>query len=158
MSQTDKRLEQLGIELPQKDRRGQGGVAVRQCGELLFVSGHGPTDQADPADPPLYTGKLGIDLTIKEGYQAARLCGINLLAAVREYLGDLDRVDCIVKAFGLVASGPDFFDQPAVMHGFSDLMVEVLGDRGLHARSAMGTCCLPRNIPVEVDLVVKIRT
>ena len=76
---------------------------------------------------------------------------------MREYLGDLDRVECLVKAFGLVASSPDFFDQPAVMHGFSDLMMEVLGDRGLHARSAMGTCCLPRNIPVEVDLVLKIR-
>lgn len=158
MSQTDKRLEQLGIELPKKDRRGQGVIAVRQCGDMLFVSGHGPTDQADPADTPLYTGKLGAELTVEQGYAAARLCGINLLAAVREYLGDLDRVECIVKAFGLVASAPDFFDQPAVMHGFSDLMVEVLGDRGQHARSAMGTCCLPRNIPVEVDLVLKIRT
>ena len=109
MSQTDKRLEQLGIELPKKNRRGQGVVAVRQCGDMLFVSGHGPTDQTDPADTPIYTGKLGADLTVEQGYQAARLCGINLLAAVREYLGDLDRVECIVKAFGLVASSPDFF-------------------------------------------------
>ena len=157
MSQTDKRLEQLGIELPKKNRRGQGVVAVRQCGDMLFVSGHGPTDQTDPADTPIYTGKLGADLTVEQGYQAARLCGINLLAAVREYLGDLDRVECIVKAFGLVASSPDFFEQPAVMHGFSDLMVEVLGDRGLHARSAMGTSNLPGNIPVEIELIVKIK-
>ena len=124
---------------------------------MLFVSGHGPTDQTDPADTPIYTGKLGADLTVEQGYQAARLCGINLLAAVREYLGDLDRVECIVKAFGLVASSPDFFEQPAVMHGFSDLMVEVLGDRGLHARSAMGTSNLPGNIPVEIELIVKIK-
>ncbi len=158
MSQTDKRLEQLGIELPKKDRRGQGMVAIRQCGDMLFVSGHGPTDQSAPGDPPVYTGKLGTDLTIEEGYQAARLCGINILATIRDYLGSLDRIDCLIKAFGLVASGPDFFEQPAVMHGFSDLMVEVLGDRGLHARSAMGTCCLPRNIPVEVDLILKIRS
>ena len=154
MSQTDKKLEQLGIELPKKDRRGAGVVAVRQCGELLFVSGHGPTRQDGS---PEYTGKLGAELTLQQGYDAARLCGINLLAAVREHLGDLDRVECVVKAFGLVASAPDFFDQPAVMHGFSDLMVAVLGDRGLHARSAMGTCCLPGNIPVEVDLVLKVR-
>lgn len=79
MSQTDKRLEQLGIELPKKNRRGQGVVAVRQCGDMLFVSGHGPTDQTDPADTPIYTGKLGADLTVEQGYQAARLCGINLL-------------------------------------------------------------------------------
>lgn len=154
MSQTEKKLAQLGIELPKKDRRGQGILAVRQCGDLLFVSGHGPTD---PSGKPVYTGKLGTDLTIEQGYQAARLCGINILATIREYIGDLDRVDGLLKAFGLVASGPDFFDQPAVMHGFSDLMVEVLGNRGLHARSAMGTCCLPQNIPVEVDLVLKIR-
>lgn len=158
MSQTDKRLEQLGIELPKKDRRGKGVVSVRQCGDLLFVSGHGPTDQTTPADTPVYTGKLGADLSVEQGYQAARLCGINLLAAIRDYLGDLDRIEYLVKAFGLVASSPEFFDQPAVMHGFSDLMVEVLGERGQHARSAMGTCCLPRNIPVEVELVAKIRT
>lgn len=154
MSQTDKRLEQLGIELPKKDRRGKGVVAVRQCGDMLFVSGHGPTN-AD--GNPLFTGKVGTDLTIEQGYDAARLCGINILAAVRDYLGDLDRIDCLLKVFGLVASGPDFFSQPAVMHGFSDLMTEVLGERGYHARSAMGTCCLPNNIPVEVDMVLKIR-
>lgn len=155
MSQTDEKLEQMGITLPKKDRRGQGIVAVRQYNDLLYVSGHGPTD---PAGKPVYTGKVGTDLTVEEGYQAARLCGINILAAVREYIGDLDRIDSLIKVFGLVASGPDFFDQPAVMHGFSDLMVEVLGDRGLHARSAMGTCCLPNNIPVEVDAIFKIRS
>ena len=157
MSQTDKRLEQLGIELPKKNRRGQGVVAVRQCGDMLFVSGHGPTDQTDPADTPIYTGKLGADLTVEQGYQAARLCGINLLAAVREYLGDLDRVECIVKAFGLVASSPDFFEQPAVMHGFSDLMVEIFGHRGQHARAAMGAYVLPGNMPVSVDAIIKVR-
>lgn len=155
MSQTDKKLEQMGITLPKKDRRGQGIVAVRQYNDLLYVSGHGPTD---PSGKPAYKGKVGADLTVEEGYQAARLCGVNILAAVREYIGDLDRIDSVIKVFGLVASGPDFFEQPAVMHGFSDLMVEVLGDRGLHARSAMGTCCLPNNIPVEVDAIFKIRS
>jgi len=154
MSQIEKRLEQAGVQLPRKDRRGQGMIPVRQCGDMLFLSGCGPTDSDGK---PVYTGKIGIDLTIEQGYQAARLCGINLLAVVSEYLGNLDQIDYLVKAFGLVASGPEFFEQPSVMHGFSDLMVEVLGDRGLHARSAMGTCCLPNNIPVEVDLILKIR-
>jgi enamine deaminase RidA (YjgF/YER057c/UK114 family) len=154
MSQTDKRLEQLGIELPKKDRRGKGMVPIRQYKDLLYLSGTGPND---PAGKPLFTGKVGTDLTVAEGYQAARQCGINMLSTVREYVGDLDRVEAVIKVLGLVASGPDFFEQPAVMHGFSDLMVEVLGDRGLHARSAMGTCCLPNNIPVEVEAIIKIR-
>ncbi|MCI6375296.1 MAG: RidA family protein [Clostridiales bacterium] len=154
MSQTDKKLEMLGITLPKKDRRGKGIVAVRACGDLLFVSGHGP--QLEDGTP-VYTGKVGSDLTLEQGYEAARQCGINVLAAIREYVGDLDRVDRVLKVFGLVASAPDFYDQPAVMHGFSDLMVEVLGDRGLHARSAMGTNCLPGNIPVEVEAIVRIR-
>ncbi|MBA7508202.1 hypothetical protein ES705_00123 [subsurface metagenome] len=154
MGQTDNRLKQLGIELPKKNRAGTGMVAVRRYRDLLYISGHGPTG---PDGKPVYQGKLGSDLTIEEGYQAARLCGINILAAIADYIGDLDRIEYVVKALGLVASGPDFFDQPLVMHGFSDLMVEVLGERGMHARSAMGTCCLPNNIPVEVELIVKIR-
>lgn len=154
MSQTDKKLEMLGITLPKKDRRGKGMVAIRQVDDLLFISGHGP-QTAD--GNPLYVGKVGADITKEQAYEAARQCGINILAAIREYVGDLDRVDKVVKVFGLVASAPDFFEQPFVMHGFSDLMVEVLGDRGLHARSAMGTNSLPGNIPVEVEAIVRIR-
>jgi len=154
MGQTENRLKELGIELPKKDRKGKGLVPIRQYRDLLYVSGHGPTDSEGN---PVYQGKVGTDLTIEEGYKAARLCGINILATIVDYIGDLNRVDYTVKALGLVASGPEFFNQPAVMHGFSDLMVEVLGERGLHARSAMGTCCLPNNIPVEVELIVKIR-
>lgn len=153
MSQTDKKLEELGIILPKKDRRGKGMVAIRQYKDLLFVSGTGPNSEGKPS----VTGKLGSELSLEEGYQAARLCGINMLAIVKDYVGDLDRVSGIMKVFGLVASSPDFYDQPAVMHGFSDLMAEVLGDRGLHSRSAMGTCCLPGNIPVEVEAIFQIR-
>lgn len=154
MGQTEMRLEQLGIKLVRKDRRGAGMVAARLCDDLLFVSGHGPQTASGT---PLYTGKVGSDLTVQQGYEAARQCGINVLAAVRDAVGDLDRVEKVVKVFGLVASAPDFYDQPAVMHGFSDLMVEVLGERGLHARSAMGTNCLPGNIPVEVEAIFRIR-
>ena len=154
MSQTDKKLEMLGITLPKKDRRGKGMVAIRQVDDLLFISGHGP-QTAD--GKPLYVGKVGSDITKEQAYEAARQCGINILAAIREYIGDLDRVDKVIKVFGLVACAPDFYEQPFVMHGFSDLMVEVLGDRGLHARSAMGTNSLPGNIPVEVEAIVRIR-
>lgn len=154
MSLVEKRLQELGIQLPKKDRRGQALVAIRQHGNLLYTSGHGP-EREDGT--PIWTGKVGKDLTLEEGYQAARECGIILLGELKEYLGDLDRVDAIIKVFGLVASAEDFYQQPEVMNGFSDLMVEVFGERGKHARSAMGTYVLPKNIPVEVEMIVRIR-
>lgn len=154
MSKLDLKLNELGINLSKKDRKGKGVVTIRKYNDLLYISGHGPTDVNGK---PLHTGKLGNDLTIDEGYQAARLCGINILSSIADYIGDLDRVDYIVKALGIVASSPDFFDQPAVMNGFSDVMVEVFGERGLHARSAMGTNTLPNNTPVEIELIVKIK-
>ena len=136
-------------------RKRRGNIVLRRCGDLLFIGGHGPEDEV--TGEPFYTGRLGAEMTTEEGYKAARICGEILLSAMQEYLGDLDKVDYLVKAFGLVSSEPDFYDQSAVMHGFSDLMVEVLGDRGLHARSAMGTSNLPGNIPVEIELIVKIK-
>ena len=154
MSEIEKRLQEYGIVIQRKDRRGQGMVATRRHEDLLFVSGHGPVDYEGKV---VFTGKLGIELSEEEGYKAARLCGINMLASVKDAIGDLDRVACVVKVFGLVASGPDFYNQPKVMNGFSDLMVEVFGERGQHARSAMGTCCLPQNIPVEVEAIFRIR-
>lgn len=136
-------------------RKRRGNIVLRRCGDLLFIGGHGPEDEV--TGEPFYTGRLGAEMTTEEGYKAARICGEILLSAMQEYLGDLDKVDYLVKAFGLVSSEPDFCDQPAVMDGFSDLMVQVLGDRGLHARSAMGTSNLPGNIPVEIELIVKIK-
>ena len=136
-------------------RKRRGNIVLRRCGDLLFIGGHGPEDEV--TGEPFYTGRLGAEMTTDEGYKAARICGEILLSAMQEYLGDLDKVDYLVKAFGLVSSEPDFYDQPAVMDGFSDLMVQVLGDRGLHARSAMGTSNLPGNIPVEIELIVKIK-
>ena len=136
-------------------RKRRGNIVLRRCGDLLFIGGHGPEDEV--TGEPFYTGRLGAEMTTEEGYKAARICGEILLSAMQEYLGDLDKVDYLVKAFGLVSSEPDFYDQPAVMDGFSDLMVQVLGDRGLHARSAMGTSNLPGNIPVEIELIVKIK-
>ena len=133
----------------------KGILVLRRVGDLLYLSGHGPEHQV--TGKPFYTGRLGETITLEQGYSAARICGIILLSALEEYLGTLDKVDYVVKAFGLVSSAPDFYDQEKVMDGFSDLIVEVLGDRGLHARSAMGTSNLPAgNIPVEVEIIVKV--
>lgn len=154
MGTTEKRISDLGIKLPAVNLKGKGLVMIQRHENLLYCSGNGPL-KSDGT--PMWTGKLGSDLTAEEGYQAARQCGINLLGKLKDYLGDLDRVDQIVKVFGLVASTSDFYEQPQVMHGVSDLMVDVFGQRGLHARSAMGTNVLPLNIPVEVEMIVRIR-
>lgn len=154
MSETGKRLENLGIILPVRDRRGKGVVDAVIKGNLMFLSAHLPVD-SDGC--PVYTGKVGTDVDLDTAYQAARLCGLNMLATIKDYVGELDRVDCVVKALGLVNSGADFSSQPAVMNGFSDLMVEVFGRRGQHARSAMGAFALPQNVPVVVEAIVKLR-
>lgn len=154
MGNIEKRLEELGVQLPQRDRKGKGTVEVKKCGELLFVSGQLPLKEDGAL---LYEGRVGAELSVEEGYQAARLCGIHVLGCVQDAVGDLDRIDYIVKILGLVSSAPDFFGQPAVINGFSDLLVEVLGERGMHARSAMGTWVLPRNAPVTVDAIIKLR-
>jgi enamine deaminase RidA (YjgF/YER057c/UK114 family) len=154
MSESGKRLEQLGISLPVRDRKGQGVVDAVFFNNLLYLSAHLPVDLDGK---PVYVGKLGAEYTIEEGYQAARLCGLNMLATIKDYIGELDRVDHFIKVLGLVNSAGDFSAQPAVINGFSDLMVEVFGRRGQHARSAMGAFALPLNVPVIVDAIIKIR-
>ncbi len=154
MSETGKRMEQLGISLPVKDRRGTGAVDAVLTGDLLFLSAHLPVDAEGKA---VYAGKVGVDMDVETAYKAARLCGLNMLATIKDYIGELDRVDCVVKALGLVNSGGDFSSQPAVMNGFSDLMVEVFGRRGQHARSAMGAFALPQNVPIAVEAIVRVR-
>ena len=154
MGETGKRMEQLGISLPVKDRRGTGAVDAVLTGDLLFLSAHLPVDAEGKA---VYAGKVGVDLDVDTAYKAARLCGLNMLATIKDYIGELDRVDYVVKALGLVNSGADFSSQPAVMNGFSDLMVEVFGRRGQHARSAMGAFALPQNVPIAVEAIVRVR-
>ena len=154
MSITEAKLRELGIELPSKIAKGSGLVPVVQYHDLLFVSGHGPSDNEGNL---LYQGRVGAEVSLDQAYQAARLVGIQLLRSIRDYLGDLDHVSRVVKALGFVNSAPDFHEQPKVMHGFSDLMIEVFGARGQHARSAIGTSNLPDNQPVEIELIVAIR-
>ena len=153
MSRTEERLAELGITLPDAPPPVASYVPFVRTGNLLYLAGLGPADRPDGTSP---TGRLGQDLTIEEGYEAARLTGINLLARLRGAVGDLDRVKQIVKLLSMVNSTPEFREQPAVANGCSDLLVEVFGDRGRHARSAVGMASLPNNIPVEIEMIVEI--
>lgn len=149
----DGKLAALGISLPPPSSPVANYVHVVRTGNLLFLAGKGP----GKPEGGFVTGKVGIDLDVDQGYQAARLVGINQLAVLKAELGSLARVQRIVKVLGMVQCGPDFVSQPEVMNGYSDLMVEVFGERGKHARSAIGVNALPRNIAVEVEMVVEVR-
>lgn len=149
----EQRLQELGIELPQVSAPVANYVnAVTTQGNLVFLAGKGPKK----ADGTYITGQVGVDLTIEEGYAAARLTGLQLLAALKAEIGELDRVRRVVKVMGMVNAPPGFGDQPEVINGFSDLIVEVFGEKGKHARAAVGMASLPRNIAVEIEMIVEI--
>lgn len=147
------RLKELKIDLPVPSKPIANYVHVVRTGNLLFLAGKGPSD----ANGKYITGKVGKDLTIQEGQQAARLTAINQLAVLKAELGDLKKVKRIVKVLGMVNCEADFKDHPKVVNGFSDLMVEVFGEKGKHARSAVGMCSLPMNMAVEIELVVEVQ-
>lgn len=149
------RLRQLGIVLPETTPPRNTYVPTVRVGELLFVAGHGP---GSVEGKPI-VGKLGRDLDVAAGQQAARHAGLRILASVREALGSLDKVARVVKTLGMVNSAPDFAEQPAVVNGCSNLMVEVFGEEaGKGARSAVGMGALPGGIPIEVEMVFQVRT
>lgn len=154
MSQIQKRIDELGIVIPSHDRRGTGVTDAVLCNGMLYISAQLPYDETGKL---VYVGKVGTEYSLEEGYQAARLCGLNALSVVKDYIGDLDRIEYVVKLLGVVNSGADFSSQPAVINGFSDLMVEIFGRRGQHARSAMGAYSLPGNATVCVDAIFKVR-
>jgi enamine deaminase RidA (YjgF/YER057c/UK114 family) len=153
MSEIESRLEHLGISLPAEPVPIANYVPGVRTGNLVYLSGLGPASRADGTTP---SGKVGRDLTTEEGYEAARLTGINILARMKGELGDLDRVRRVVKLLGMVNSAPDFNQQPAVVNGCSDLLVEVFGERGRHARSAVGMVSLPNDIPVEIEVIIEV--
>ena len=153
MALIEKKLEEMGIVLPEAPEPIANYVSVKREGQMLYFSGAGPIKDGKA----VMQGKLGKELTVEEGYEAAKMAAINLIAAMKRELGDLDQVDQILKLFGLVASADDFYQQPAVVNGASDLFAEVFGDRGKHARSAMGTNVLPLNRPLEIEIIVKIK-
>ncbi|MCO5221184.1 MAG: RidA family protein [Thermomicrobiales bacterium] len=144
------RLEELGIVLPEPARPVATYVRYVQTGNLLFISGTGP-------GPEIRPGKLGADMTLEEGYAAARSVGLSLLATAQDVLGDLDRVQRLVKLLGMVNSTPDFVDHPQVINGCSDLFVEVFGESGYGSRSAVGFVSLPHGIPVEIECTLEVK-
>ena len=150
--QIEKRLEELGITLPLAATPVANYVTTVQTGNLVFTSGHGP----GTGEGKIYKSQLGTNAEIEDGYQSARQVAINLIGTLKQALGDLDRIQRIVKVVGFVNSALTFTDQPAVVNGASDLFVEVFGDRGKHTRSAVGMSQLPGGIPVEVEMVVEI--
>ena len=147
------RIKELGLTLPQPPKPGGNYVPGVRVGNLLFLSGHGPV-RVDGM--PAVRGKVGRDLSIEDGYKADREVGINLLGTARTLLGSLDKVRRIVKVLRMVNSAEGFGDQPKVINGFSDLMVEVFGEAGRHARSAVGMAELPSGIPVEIEIIHEV--
>jgi enamine deaminase RidA (YjgF/YER057c/UK114 family) len=148
------RLKEKHIVLPTAPTPMANYVSAVRTGNLLFLAGHGPVRQADGSYP---RGKVGKDLSVEQGYQVAREVGLNLLATTRTALGSLDRVKRVVKVLGMVNSAEGFGDQPKVINGFSDLMVEVFGEAiGKHARSAVGMAELPVGIPVEIEMILEV--
>jgi len=152
------RLEELGLSLPEPMQPPAGAVfrfeRVRVHGGLAYVSGHGPVDGATT----LSRGRVGAELGVEEAAAAARQVALSILASLCSSLGDLDRIESWVRAFGMVSCTPDFDALPAVVNGFSDPINEIWGERGRHARSAVGVAALPFGWPVEVESVVAIRT
>lgn len=153
MSQVEDRLKEMGIELPPPRAPAGNYVSAVRTGNLVFLAGVGPRKP----NGELVIGKVGRDLTVEQGYEAARWCAVSLLTNLRAEIGDLDNVVRMVKLLGMVNSDPDFTQPPAVMNGCSDLLVEVLGDRGRHARCAVGMATLPNGMAVEVESVVEVR-
>ena len=154
MSKIAERLKDLGIVLPKPVQPLANYVPYRWSGSLLFISGQIPLQNYSLP----YLGKVGVDLSIEQGQAAARLCAINILAQVNAALnGNLDLVDACLKLGGFVNCAPDFSAQPTVINGASDLMVDVFGDKGRHARAAVGSNALPRNVAVEIDAIFQCR-
>ena len=153
MSEVERKLQAMGLTLPSAPAPVANYVRAVQAGDLVFLSGHGPTRDGAWA----YRGKLGREFSVAEGYEAAKLVMLNCLASLKEAVGDLDRVRRVVKLLGMVNSTPDFTRHPEVVNGASDLLVALYGDRGRHARSAVGMVGLPFDIPVEIEMIVQVQ-
>ena len=146
-------LRGLGLELPEVPKPVAEYVPAKRVGDLVYVSGQGPIRDGKP----VYVGRVGAEVSPKDAYKAAQICALNCLAAVKSLVGSLDAVEEIVQVRGFVNSAPDFHDQPKVINGASELLVKLFGERGRHARAALGTSNLPGNIPVEVEMVMRVK-
>ena len=152
MSKVEAKLKELGITLPETPKPVAAYVPAMQSGDLVYTSG-----QLCTTNGVLCKGKLGKDLSVEEGYAAARASAINCLAVLKSVVGDLDRVEQIVKVVGFVNSDPSFTDQPKVVNGASELMQAVFGDAGCHARSAVGVSGLPLGAACEVEIIARVK-
>ena len=148
----EQKLSKMGITLPRASSPVANYVNGVQTGNLIFLSGKGPLQ----SNGKYITGKLGMSLSIEEGYKAAQLTGVNQLAVLKSMLGNLSRVKRIVKVLGMVNATPEFTDHPKVINGYSDLMVAVFGEKGKHARAAVGMGSLPSDIAVEIEMIVEV--
>jgi len=146
----EERAKSIGITIPKAATPVGSYVPAVQTGQLIFVAGQGSMRQ----DGPAFKGKVGQDLTVNDGYEAAKLAALNCLAAAKSVLGTLDRVERVVKVNGYVNSAPGFTDQAKVMNGASDVLVNIFGEKGRHARTSVGVSDLPLNIAVEVEVVL----
>jgi len=147
----DAKLKELDIELNKPSPPVANYVNITRSGKLLFLAGKGPSKP----EGGYITGKVGRDLTVEEGYAAAQLAGIAQLSVLKDHLGDLNKVKRILKVKGMVNATPDFTNHPEVINGYSDMMVSVFGEKGKHARAAVGMGSLPRNIAVEIEMIVE---
>lgn len=146
------KLQELGITLPEVGAPVANYVNTVRVGNLVYTSGKGP----NTPDGGYITGKVGVDLTQEQGYEAAKLAAIQLIASLKAEVGDLKKIKRIVKVLGMVNCAPDFGNQPEVVNGCSDLLVQVFGEHGRHARSAVGMGSLPRNIAIEIELIAEV--
>lgn len=148
----DKKLKELKIELFKPSAPVANYVKAVRVGNLIFLAGHGPTK----ADGTNITGKVGKDLSLEQAYMAANQTAVSILSTLKAEVGDFNKVKRVVKVLGMVNCTPDFTDHPKVINGFSDVIVSVFGEKGLHARSAVGMGSLPMNIAVEVEMIVEV--
>lgn len=149
----EQKLAQEGIELATAGAPKFSYVSIKQYGDLLYTSGH----DCQLNGQLIYTGTLGKDLSVEQGQEAAKQCIANIFSSLKAYLGDLDRIDECIKLLGFVQSTNEFKNQPQVMNGASDFLIKILGEKGKHARSAIGTNTLPFDTPVEIELILKIK-
>ncbi|MEM2057495.1 MAG: RidA family protein [Thermoproteota archaeon] len=153
MDAVEARLEAMGFKLPAAPKPVGEYIPAKRVGDLVFVSGQGPILNGKP----VYVGRVGAEISLEEAYKAAQLAALNCLAAIKALIGSLDKVQEIIQVRGFVNSSFDFYDQPKVLNGASELLVNLFGERGRHARAALGTSVLPGNIPVEIEMIVRIR-
>lgn len=146
------KIKELGLSLPEVSKPVAEYIPAKKIGNLVFSSGQGPIKEGKF----VYIGKLGREINLKEGYEAAKICALNCLAAIKSVIGSLDNIDEIINLRGFVNSAPDFYQQPEVINGASELIVKIFGEKGKHTRSALGTSVLPGNIPVELEMIVSI--